>query len=1781
LTDKLITNNKKIQNFTRAWFFALFFLLLSFHSYCQCVTAVTISASGTSICSGNSVVLTAIPTGGATPYTYSWSTGENTQSITVDKGGTYKVSMTNNVMGCLPVTAIIDIIEAVTPDAPTAFNQIVCPNSSATLQANTPGGTYQWYDAPTGGNFLASGDTYVTPPITKPTTFYIQTTINGCTSARGKVFVDLTKQPNLTGMTVCAGNSATLSAKGGDSYEWYDSPSGGNLLSTTSGYTTPPLTATTVYYVIATTNGCRSIPTPVTAVVTPYPQAPVLQNITICSGSVANLNAPQIPGGVYSWYDVPSGGTPLISSPDYTTPSLTATTTYYVQVSTNGCESQRAAVTITVNPIPPVPVAQTDTICPGSSITLTATATPAGNYTWYDAPTGGKFLAAGISYQTPVLNNTTNYYVQTDNGGCSSTRALVKVVVKPPVPAPSVSGAIICYGSSTTLAPTGPGGSYQWYDAPSGGNLITTGNTYTTPALTANITYYVQTTLAGCTSPLSAVTVSVIPQVTRPSAQGVIVCSGSPATLTATGAGNYSWYDAQTGGNLLSTGQVYVTPALSATTTYYVQTNASGCTSLRTPATVTVNPIPSAPVSNGVTVCSGSSANLTASVASGTVQWYDASSGGNLLASGNAYTTPALNRSTTYYVQNTMGQCSSARTPVTVTVNTIYSPQFQYLTGSVCSSATNQIPVINNPAGGTFSASPAGLVFVNNQTGEINVSASALGKYIISFTSNNPCPVTTGSAFSIVTNPYTQFSYNASYCQDDSNPSPLFTTGATAGTFSATPSGLVFANSSTGEIDLKNSLAGTYTITNNIPAIGGCAGSSSSTTATIYQAVTVNAGPNQTVATGSLVQLSGTIAGVAGGKWSGGKGSFSDPTLLNPVYTPGPSENPVTLSLTSDNPPPGQCGPKTASVTITFGNAPAAPTVTGNAICMGSSATLSAIAPGGAYQWYDAANGGNILATGAVYNTPPLLANTTYYVQTTVGGITSSRTAVKVSVNPIPVAPVVQGTTICMGNSAKLTIADTTATYAWYDAAAGGNLLSVSSTYVTPALSSNQSYYVQTNSNGCVSNRTEVDVIVKPVPVITSSTADVICSGNAINYVITANIASATFLWSRAQVSGVSNPAIANQTNSTINETLINTGSTAVNVTYVITPIANGCPGSTFNYVVTVYPTPVVTSAAKTIICNGTTANYQIEFNTAAGFAWSRAAVAGITNAAVTGQAAGTIRENLFNSTNTSIDVTYAITSQTATCAGIPFNVVITVDPTINITSPGNAALCSGTTQNYVITSNVSGATFLWHRDAVNNISNPPVTNQTSSTITETLINTGSSPVNVTYLITPVFNGCNGSPFRYTVTVNPIPSAPVVNSNSPVCIGNTIQLSTSKINNATYFWTGPNGFTSSTQNPTIQNTTLADSGTYSLYVLMNGCSGRASTVQILVKQPPVAYAGPNQTVCITAPAVTLAGKVSGGTTTGIWTSSGTGTFLPSITALNGQYIPSAQDKTAGFVTLTLSSTSKDNCNISTSNTNIKFGPVPAVLAGSSMEVCAQSSSVKLNGKLLIAGSTTWSTSGSGTFNPSATQLITDYIPSKTDILRGSVILSLNVNNPGVCYLAKDSIILTFEPPPIVNAGGIRYVLKNNKITLHPSVNENDVKYLWTPDIDIDNNTIKNPEITGNTNMTYTLEVTDKLGCVSIDSTFINVSPELIIPNTFTPNGDGINDLWDIRGLTAYQQATIDVFDRYGQKLFHSIGYGVPWDGTYNGKQLPTGVYYYIIDTKVNSQVLSGSITIIR
>ncbi len=139
-------------------------------------------------------------------------------------------------------------------------------------------------------------------------------------------------------------------------------------------------------------------------------------------------------------------------------------------------------------------------------------------------------------------------------------------------------------------------------------------------------------------------------------------------------------------------------------------------------------------------------------------------------------------------------------------------------------------------------------------------------------------------------------------------------------------------------------------------------------------------------------------------------------------------------------------------------------------------------------------------------------------------------------------------------------------------------------------------------------------------------------------------------------------------------------------------------------------------------------------------------------------------------------------------------------------------------------------------------------------------------------------------------------------------------------------------------------------------------------------------------------------------------------------------------------------------------------------------------------------------------------------------------------------------------------------------------------YAWSPSVTLD--TATGPEVISTPAETTEYTVTGSVGpCNNIqDLVTVIVSPPVGIPNTITPNGDGINDLWKISGISQFPNAQITIFDRWGQVIFKDIGYAQPWDGTNRGKTLPTATYYYVIE--LNSLVIeippiTGPITLIH
>lgn len=140
-----------------------------------------------------------------------------------------------------------------------------------------------------------------------------------------------------------------------------------------------------------------------------------------------------------------------------------------------------------------------------------------------------------------------------------------------------------------------------------------------------------------------------------------------------------------------------------------------------------------------------------------------------------------------------------------------------------------------------------------------------------------------------------------------------------------------------------------------------------------------------------------------------------------------------------------------------------------------------------------------------------------------------------------------------------------------------------------------------------------------------------------------------------------------------------------------------------------------------------------------------------------------------------------------------------------------------------------------------------------------------------------------------------------------------------------------------------------------------------------------------------------------------------------------------------------------------------------------------------------------------------------------------------------------------------------------------------VNYFWLPDTgSIYNPNTATPEVYPNQTTLYIVEGIGANGCPGFDSVLVEVIPDsnLVFYNTFTPNGDGINDLWVVGNLDLYPNNNLTVFNRYGKIVYTAQPYANNWDGTNLGENLPDATYYYILDTGVGKKY-NGSVTIIR
>lgn len=565
------------------------------------------AGSDVTICDGTSISLNA--TGGTSPGSYQWSTGQNGSTISVNPVITTTYTVTVTVNGCAATDDVQVIVEPA-PDIDAGPDEFICSGEQVTLTANGDPGTYTWSTGQTGPSITVS------PAIS--TTYTVTLTNGGCI-AEDEVEVNVTEVFADAGadLVLCEGESANLFATGGQDYAW----SNGTM--TQTNIVTPA--TTTTYTVTVTTGGC-SEEDDVTVQVLPVPNADAGPDQLICSGEVATLTATG--GGNYSWSNGQNGSTISVTP--------ITSTTYTVTVSNGGCETTDQ-IFVEVNPTPVASAGSDMNLCEGESTELTASG--GGTYTW---STGDNSASINV---TPA--STTSYTVTvTSAAGCSATDA-VAVTVNPFPVVDAGPDQLVCEGTMTTLTGTGGTGtnSYSWSTGQNGSSISIT------PDIPGS--YFLTVTVNGCSAE-DEVFVDVLPTPVADAGEDQIICSGESVQLTGSGGANYQWSNGQT------TPTINVSPA--STTNYFLTvTNADGCTSLDQ-VEVFVSPAPPADAGPDFTICAGESVTIDGAGGS-TYLWSTGESTATIeVAPGNT---------TTYALTVTDANGCTGTDAVTVNVNPV------------------------------------------------------------------------------------------------------------------------------------------------------------------------------------------------------------------------------------------------------------------------------------------------------------------------------------------------------------------------------------------------------------------------------------------------------------------------------------------------------------------------------------------------------------------------------------------------------------------------------------------------------------------------------------------------------------------------------------------------------------------------------------------------------------------------------------------------------------------------------------------------------------------------------------------------------------------------------------------------------------------------------------------------------------------------------------------------------------------------------------------------------
>lgn len=506
--------------------------------------------------------------------------------------------------------------------------------------------------------------------------------------------------------------------------------------------------------------------------------------------------------------------------------------------------------------------------------------------------------------------------------------------------------------------------------------------------------------------------------------------------------------------------------------------------------------------------------------------------------------------------------------------------------------------------------------------------------------------------------------------------------------------------------------------------------------------------PNVSVCKNNIVAATTFTSNLAGTTFSwtnsnpaiglGANGTVNTPSFTALNAGGAPITAVISVTPTSVN----GCVGVPVSFSITVNPPPLAPTVANATICPSATVTLSAIAPGGTYKWYDALVAGTLLITNPTYTTPSLTLTTLYYVNTTdAAGCISPFTTVTVTISNALTVSAGSNQTICVGANATLSVSPSGVGYVYtWDSPGSLGFSAIANPLVSPTITTNYSVTV-TNPGGCVGTD-QILVQVNPLPIANVGLPIAFCSGQS-GIIGAASVVGYSYAWSPG--TGLSSAIISNPT-------VILTNATALPVIsiYSLTATFNGCQG-TNTVQVTVNPIPVSVAGAPITICNGQTGS--IGGPSVAGYNYSWAPPTNLSSSTISNPIVTGVNPGV-----SSINVLYSLTTVVAlTSCQSTSSVMVTVLPVATVAANAVPSSCEGAV-NIPISGTVGGSasTGIWSGGLGSITSGIPTTNGSytpsaaefafgSVTLTLTAIATAPCPnVSTTLLITfyknPVVN---------------------------------------------------------------------------------------------------------------------------------------------------------------------------------------------------------------------------------------------------------------------------------------------------------------------------------------------------------------------------------------------------------------------------------------------------------